>query len=75
MLGALAAIPPELLPSITISLDPHANLTAHDVIRHCAQHLEDFMVPKAVEFRAALPKTESGKISRRQVAAELEPAA
>jgi amino acid adenylation domain-containing protein len=58
-----------------IAVDPQAKLTAHDVIRHCARHLEDFMVPKLVEFRDALPKTESGKISRRLVSAELEPAA
>jgi len=59
-----------------VAADPQAKLTAHDVIRHCARHLEDFMVPKLVEFRDALPKTESGKISRRLVAADsLEPAA
>ena len=59
-----------------VAADPHANLTTQDVIRHCARHLEDFMVPKLVEFRDALPKTESGKISRRLVAADtLEPAA
>jgi len=58
-----------------VAADPRANLTAHDVIRHCARHLEDFMVPKTVEFRDALPKTESGKISRRLVADALEPAA
>jgi len=37
-------------------------------VRHCAHFLEDFMVPKHVEFRPSLPKTESGKISRRLVA-------
>jgi long-chain acyl-CoA synthetase len=58
-----------------VAADPHAKLTAHDVIRHCTRHLEDFMVPKTVEFRDALPKTESGKISRRLVADALEPAA
>jgi long-chain acyl-CoA synthetase len=59
-----------------VAADPQAHLTAHDVIRHCARHLEDFMVPKMVEFRDALPKTESGKISRRLVAADtLESAA
>jgi long-chain acyl-CoA synthetase len=59
-----------------VAADPQAKLTAHDVIRHCARHLEDFMVPKLVEFRDALPKTESGKISRRLVAVDtLEPAA
>jgi acyl-CoA synthetase (AMP-forming)/AMP-acid ligase II len=59
-----------------VAIEPQANLTAQDVIRHCARHLEDFMVPKLVEFRDALPKTESGKISRRLVAVDsLEPAA
>ncbi len=58
-----------------VAADPQAKLTAHDVIRHCARHLEDFMVPKMVEFRDTLPKTESGKISRRLVADALEPAA
>jgi long-chain acyl-CoA synthetase len=38
------------------------------VLRHCARFLEDFMVPKFVEFRPSLPKTDSGKISRRLVA-------
>jgi long-chain acyl-CoA synthetase len=52
-----------------------SGLTEHAVIRHCAAHLEDFMVPKAVEFRDALPKTDSGKISRRSVEAELRVAA
>jgi acyl-coenzyme A synthetase/AMP-(fatty) acid ligase len=33
------------------------------------------MVPKAVEFRDALPKTESGKISRRSIEAEFRVAA
>ncbi len=44
-------------------------ITAQDVIRHCARHLEDYMVPKEVEFRAELPKSDNGKISRREVAA------
>ena len=48
---------------------PDARLAADDVIRHCKRHLEDFMVPKLVEFHAELPKTESGKISRRALMA------
>jgi acyl-CoA synthetase (AMP-forming)/AMP-acid ligase II len=76
--AAVVAVPDPILGSAikaVVAADPQANLTAHDVIRHCARHLEDFMVPKMVEFRDALPKTESGKISRREVAADaLEPA-
>ena len=44
---------------------PDADLTERDVLRHCTQHLEDFAVPKQVEFRSELPKTESGKIQKR----------
>jgi len=39
-------------------------LTERDVLRHCRAHLEDFMVPQRVEFRAELPKTSSGKIRK-----------
>jgi amino acid adenylation domain-containing protein len=44
-----------------------AQLAEADVKRHCAAHLEDYMVPKVVEFRAELPKTGSGKVVRREV--------
>lgn len=47
-------------------------LTERDVMRFCAQNLEDHMVPKLVEFRQFLPKTDSGKASRR-LAAEPAP--
>jgi acyl-CoA synthetase (AMP-forming)/AMP-acid ligase II len=50
-----------------VALSPGADLTEQNIVRHCARHLEDFMVPKIVEFRDELPKTESGKISRRLV--------
>ncbi len=48
-----------------------AALTEREVIRHCSRRLEDFMVPKSVVFREALPKSENGKISRRRVAEAL----
>ncbi len=53
-----------------VAADPGAGLTERDVIRHCQKRLEDFMVPKMVEFRAALPKSDNGKISRSRVAEE-----
>ena len=39
-------------------------LTEKDVLGHCRSHLEDYMVPKFVEFRSELPKTDSGKIKK-----------
>lgn len=53
-----------------VALDACSTLSLADVIRHCAQHLEDFMVPKFIEFREQLPKSENGKIARRQIEAE-----
>lgn len=38
-----------------------SNMTEKDVKKFCLNHLEDFMVPKYVEFVAELPKTASGK--------------
>ncbi len=52
------------IKAIVVAL-PGTELSDKDVLRHCSRHLEDFMVPKHVEFRDSLPKTDSGKISRR----------
>ena len=41
-----------------------AGLTETDVLKHCRTHLEDFMVPKYIEFCQELPKTFSGKIKK-----------
>ena|SRR5438552_16390838 len=42
-------------------------LSVKDVQGHCRAHLEDFMVPKHVEFRRELPMTASGKIKRQEL--------
>ncbi|WP_349367378.1 AMP-binding protein [Salinarimonas sp.] len=51
-----------------VALEPGVALDARAVVRHCARHLEDFMVPSEVTFVAELPKTTTGKISRREAA-------
>jgi len=40
------------------------DLTEAQVLAYCRAHLEDFMVPKYVEFRDELPKTSTGKIKK-----------
>ena len=42
-------------------------LSETQVLAHCRKHLEDFMVPKYVEFRGTLPKTASGKITKKEL--------
>ena len=39
-------------------------VTEKEVLAYCRAHLEDFMVPRHVEFRDELPKNASGKIQR-----------
>jgi long-chain acyl-CoA synthetase len=53
----------QAIKALIVCGDGH-QLVERDVLRHCAQHLEDFMMPKHVEFRDSLPKTSSGKIDR-----------
>ena len=50
-----------------VSLRPGATVTQRDILGRCREKLEDFMVPKLVEFQASLPKTDSGKISKRLI--------
>jgi long-chain acyl-CoA synthetase len=49
-------------------LDEGVTLSEKDIIRHCAQRLEDFMVPQVVEFVRHAPTTDSGKLHRRLMA-------
>jgi amino acid adenylation domain-containing protein len=45
-------------------------LSEQEVLAHCSRHLESFMVPRYVELRDELPKTETGKIRRRGIQEE-----
>ena len=45
---------------------------ARAILAHCRAHLEEFMVPRTVEFRDSLPKTSTGKIRRSVLQAEAE---
>lgn len=42
-------------------------LTTEEVIAHCRENLTGYKVPKYVEFRTELPKTNVGKILRREL--------
>ncbi|MGE5945118.1 MAG: long-chain-fatty-acid--CoA ligase [Betaproteobacteria bacterium] len=53
----------EAVKIFVVRKDP--NLTAEELIKHCRQHLTGYKVPKQVEFRADLPRTNVGKILRR----------
>jgi long-chain acyl-CoA synthetase len=63
----------EAVKAFVVKKDP--NLTAEDVIKFCATQLTGYKVPKQIEFRADLPKTNVGKILRRELRDEKKAAA
>jgi long-chain acyl-CoA synthetase len=44
------------------------DLSEREVLQHCRAHLEEFMLPQVVEFRAALPRSSNGKVQKRELA-------
>ena len=50
-------------------------LTADDVLKHCRVHLTGYKMPRDVEFRKELPKSNVGKILRRELRDEAKKAA
>ena len=55
----------EAVKAFVVKKDP--NLTAESVIKFCQEQLTGYKVPKHIEFRNDLPKTNVGKILRRQL--------
>ncbi len=53
-----------------VALDSSAALplTERDILRHCSQHLDAYMVPRRVELVPRLPRTASGKLRKSDLA-------
>lgn len=67
--AAVIGIPDDLLgQSIKafVSLDD-LSLTPKFIQKHCMQKLENFMVPKVIEIMDTLPKTDTGKITKKNL--------
>lgn len=64
--AAVIGVPDPILGQVpkAILVVDSVELTESQVLAYCRAHLEDFMVPKFVEFRTELPKTTSGKIKK-----------
>ncbi|MCC7507073.1 MAG: AMP-binding protein [Saprospiraceae bacterium] len=58
----------EVVKVFIVKKDP--SLSAEEVIAHCRENLTGYKVPKQVEFRTELPKTNVGKILRRALREE-----
>ncbi|WP_413284016.1 long-chain-fatty-acid--CoA ligase FadD [Vibrio sp. MA40-2] len=55
----------ELVKIFVVKRDP--SVTSHEIIQHCRQYLTGYKIPKVVEFIDELPKSNVGKILRREL--------
>jgi long-chain acyl-CoA synthetase len=63
----------EAVKAFIVKKDP--NLTAEEIIKFCQTQLTAYKVPKQIAFRTELPKTNVGKILRRELRDEKKAAA
>jgi long-chain acyl-CoA synthetase len=55
----------EAIKIVVVKKDP--NLTAEDIKAHCRENMTGYKQPRIIEFRTELPKTNVGKILRREL--------
>ena len=60
----------EAVKLFVVKKDPA--LTAEAVLQHCREHLTGYKCPRDIEFREDLPKTNVGKILRRELRDEMK---
>ena len=73
VIGVVDAKSGEAVKAFVVKKDP--NLTAEDLVKFCHEQLTNYKIPKQIEFRTDLPKTNVGKILRRELRDEKKAAA
>lgn len=64
-IGIAHEVSGEIVKIFVVKKDP--TLTEKDLIKHCKANLTNYKVPKLVEFKDDLPKSNVGKILRREL--------
>ncbi len=57
--------------NIVLYPEARGKVSEEDILNYCKENLAHYKVPKVIEFRGELPKTDVGKISRRELREEL----
>jgi long-chain acyl-CoA synthetase len=72
-IGLADAVCGEVVKIVVVKRDP--NLSVEELIAHCRKHLTGYKIPRHVEFRQELAKTNIGKILRRALREDIRRAA
>jgi len=73
--AAVIGVPDEILGQAIMAFVVRGNrssVTERDVLRHCSERMETFMIPKYVEFLEEMPKSPHGKIDKGVLKRRLE---
>jgi len=55
---------------VVLEREARGELSEEDVMRYCEEHLAHYKIPRIIEFRGEVPKTDVGKVSRRELREE-----
>jgi long-chain acyl-CoA synthetase len=55
---------------VVLESEARGRVSEEDITKYCAGKLAGYMVPKIIEFRGEVPKTDVGKVSRRELREE-----
>ena len=57
---------------VVLQTEARGKISEEEMIKYCEERLAHYKVPKIMEFRGELPKTDVGKVSHRELREELE---
>lgn len=57
---------------VVLQSEARGKISEEEIIEFCRKNLAHYKVPKIIEFRGELPKTDVGKVSRRELREEAE---
>lgn len=56
---------------VVLETEARGKLTEMEIIKYCEEQLAHYKVPRIIEFRGEVPKTDVGKVSRRELREEV----
>ncbi len=57
---------------VVLETEARGKLSEEEIIKYCQERLAHYKIPKIIEFRGEVPKTDVGKVSRRELREEEE---